>query len=172
MSLTVVDLWTDGSGTTLGHPGGWAFVLEAPHPVTGERVRKEGCGGADDTTNNRMEMTACLMGLRALKRSTMVVVHTDSEYLMRPFTEGWLERWVATNFKKKQNPDLWMLLREQVGRHIVTWEWVKGHSKIELNERCDELAGAERRRLIEAGVVDRTTVKVDPIDQGQLALRS
>jgi ribonuclease HI len=168
MALSVVDLWTDGSGTTLGHPGGWAFVLEAVHPTTGEVHRREGSGGAMDTTNNRMEMMACLMGLRTLKRPSVVVVHTDSEYLMKPFREGWLERWVATNFKKKQNADLWMLLREQVGRHIVTWEWVKGHAKIELNERCDELAGAERKRLIAAQIAAGNPSTTTPESQGSL----
>lgn len=166
MALSVVDLWTDGSGTTLGHPGGWAYVLETAHPRTGELVRKEDCGGAHDTTNNRMEMTACLMGLRALKWPSLVVVHTDSEYLMRPFTEGWLEKWVRANFKKKQNPDLWMLLREQVSRHLVVWEWVKGHSKIELNERCDLLAGGERRKLL--GTDQPSSVS----SQGQLVVGS
>lgn len=168
MALSVVDLWTDGSGTTLGHPGGWAFVLEAVHPATGEPRRREGSGGALDTTNNRMEMMACLMGLRALKRPSVVVVHTDSEYLMKPFTEGWLERWVSSNFKKKQNADLWMLLREQVVRHIVTWEWVKGHAKIELNERCDELAGAERKRLLVAQTTAVNPSTATPDAQGSL----
>jgi ribonuclease HI len=173
MALTVVDLWTDGSGTTLGHPGGWAYVLETVHPVTGQVHRKEGCGGASDTTNNRMEMTACLMGLRALRRSSLVVIHTDSEYLMKPFTEGWLETWVRKNFKKKQNADLWMLLREQVRRHVVTWEWVKGHSKIELNERCDFLAGQERRRIMAEGTSDQGyVIRAPEPPQGQLAVGS
>jgi ribonuclease HI len=132
VAVSVIDCWTDGSGTTAGNPGGWAYVLETIHPETGEPYRKEGCGGVLDTTNNRMEMTACLMGLRALK----------------PFTEGWLEKWVATSFRKKQNADLWLALREEVARHIVSWEWVPGHSKIVLNERCDLLAGQQRRLML------------------------
>jgi ribonuclease HI len=148
VAVSVIDCWTDGSGTTAGNPGGWAYVLETIHPETGEPYRKEGCGGVLDTTNNRMEMTACLMGLRALKRPCIVVVHTDSQYLMKPFTEGWLEKWVATSFRKKQNADLWLALREEVARHIVSWEWVPGHSKIVLNERCDLLAGQQRRLML------------------------
>lgn len=168
----VVDLWTDGSGTSYGAPGGWAYVLEAPHPATGEIIRKEGSGGAADTTNNRMEMTACLMGLRALKRTCIVVVHTDSEYLMKPFTEGWLEQWVSVNFRKKKNADLWMLVREQVQKHIVTWEWVKGHSKVELNERCDKLAGEARRAMIAREIRPTAPVSSTPSPQGDLLART
>lgn len=169
MAINVVDCWTDGSGTSEGNPGGWAFVLETAHPITGQIIRKEGCGGERDTTNNRMEMTACLMGLRTLTRPCFVVVHTDSEYLMKPFTEGWLETWVKIKFHKKKNADLWMLLRETAKPHLLVWEWVKGHSKVELNERCDQLAGGERRRLIDERAEYPPVVNVSTLPrQGEL----
>lgn len=140
----VVDLWTDGSGTVLGEPGGWAYVLTTV-ARSGELVVKENSGAEASTTNNRMEMTAVLEGLRAIKRPSVVVVHTDSQYVMKPFTEGYLKRWEAKNWRKVKNEDLWQLLKVAVEKHIVTWEWVEGHSGVEYNERCDKLAGEERR---------------------------
>lgn len=152
----VVDLWTDGSGTSQGNPGGWAYVLRTVHPTTGEVFEREGCGASNDTTNNRMEMTALLEGLRALKRPSIVVVHTDSEYVMKPWTMGWIAKWENRGWVKVKNVDLWLALKTEVERHMVTFEWVKGHSGVNLNERCDKLAGGERRRAIELKVADRS----------------
>jgi ribonuclease HI len=142
-----IELWTDGSSTGAVGDGGWAFVLRC-----GEKV-KEGSGYVPDTTNNRMEMTALLMGLRALTREGVFVrVFTDSEYLMKPFTHGWLHKWerggwiTGRGSKKKPvaNQDLWQALKEEAGKHRVTFEWVRGHAGTLLNERCDELAKAAK----------------------------
>lgn len=143
----VIDLWTDGSGTSRGNPGGWAFVLETVTP-DGEPVRKEGSGWVLDSTNNRMEMTALLMGLRALRAPAFVIVHSDSEYLIKPFTEGWIHRWERKLWVKVKNADLWQELLTEYRRHIVSFEWVRGHDGVELNERCDKLAGAARREAL------------------------
>lgn len=144
----VVHLWTDGSGTSLGNPGGWAYVLTAVHPVTGVERTVEGFGGEVSTTNNRMEMTALMMGLRAITRPSKVVAHCDSQYIIKPFTDGYIEDWERRFFAKVKNMDLWLQLAPEVRRHDVTFEWVKGHSGVAYNERCDKLAGAERRRLL------------------------
>lgn len=149
MPVAVVDLWSDGSGTSRGNPGGWAYVLVATHPVTGEEHRREGSGQALDTTNNRMELVAVLMGLRALRQTSLVVVHTDSQYVLRPFTEGYVAQWEARNWAKVKNADVWHLLIYEVRRHLVSWEWVRGHSGVEHNERADELAGQQRRAALE-----------------------
>lgn len=150
MPVVVTDVWTDGSGTTRGNPGGWAYVLHAIHPVTGEAHQVENTGWEFDTTNNRMEMTALLMGLRALKRPAVVVVHADSEYVINPFRENWIAKWEARNWTKVKNVDLWHQLIPEVRRHtLVNYEWVKGHNKVPLNERCDELAGQSRRHAIQ-----------------------
>lgn len=146
MSLPTVELWTDGSGTTRGNPGGWACVLcFGPIPVT-----KELSGGAVDTTNNRMELTAAIKGLQALKRPCEVTVHTDSEYVGKAFPMGWVDRWKHKKWKGVKNPDLWRELIEAVHPHMVRWVWVPGHSGVEYNERCDKLAGARRKEIIEA----------------------
>jgi ribonuclease HI len=147
--MIVIDLWCDGSGTIAGQPGGWAYVLHAVHPVTGEEKIVEGSGGAPDATNNRMELTALLEGLRAIKRPSTVVVHADSEYVINPLRHGWIEKWERTNYAKKKNADIWRELVVEVRKHSVTYEHVKGHSGVHYNERCDVLAGQERRRLLE-----------------------
>ena len=107
-------------------------------------------GGESVTTNNRMEMTAVIEGLRALKRPGAVVVHIDSSYVMDAFDKGWLDRWqergwVTGKRKPVLNRDLWELLLAEVVRHQVTWVKVKGHSGDELNDRVDALAVAACR---------------------------
>lgn len=149
MAIVVVDLWTDGSGTTSGECGGWAYVLQSVHPVSGVEHVKEGSGNAMDTTNNRMEMTALLRGLEAITRPSLICVHTDSQYLMHPFTKGWMGTWEKKGWAKIKNVDLWLQIRAEVDKHIVAWEWVKGHSGEKWNERCDKLAGMQRRQAME-----------------------
>lgn len=143
MPLPLVHLWTDGSGTTRTNPGGWACVL-----ICGER-RRELYGGALDTTNNRMELTALLKGLEALTRPCQVVVHSDSEYVIKPHTQGWLGRWQAKNWKGVKNPDLFQAIIRAKKVHDIRFEWVKGHSDVADNERCDRLAGDCRRKIME-----------------------
>ncbi|MEA2495535.1 MAG: ribonuclease [Thermoleophilaceae bacterium] len=145
MALALVDMHCDGSGTTTEHPGGWAYILQTVHPVTGELVEKQNSGHAFNTTNNRMELTAAIEGLRAITRPSFVVVHSDSQYVIHAFTQNWIEKWERQRWVKIKNSDLWHLLIAESRRHMTSWQWVKGHSGITLNERCDKLAGAARK---------------------------
>lgn len=137
----VVELWADGACSGNPGPGGWGAVLRL-----GDHVR-ELSGGDPQTTNNRMELTAVLEGLRALTRPVDVAVHVDSSYVERAFTQGWLEGWRRNGWRTAgkqpvKNRDLWEQLADEVARHRVTWKRVKGHSGVELNERADALAVA------------------------------
>lgn len=133
-----VEIFTDGACSGNPGPGGWGAVLRYGG------VEKELKGGAPHTTNNRMELTAAIEGLRALKRRCDVVVTTDSQYLKKG-VEEWLEGWKARGWKtaaKKpvKNQDLWEALDAQMARHRVRWSWVKGHAGHAENERADRLA--------------------------------
>lgn len=137
---THVAIWTDGACSGNPGPGGWGAVL-----VHGAHQR-ELCGGASDTTNNRMELTAAIEALTALKRSCVVDLYTDSQY-MRGGITGWIANWKRNGWKtadKKpvKNTDLWQALDAAVARHDVTWHWVRGHADDVMNERADELARA------------------------------
>lgn len=142
-----LQLWTDGACSGNPGPGGWAAILVARRR-DGTVVKKTEMSGSDpDTTNNRMELTAVIEGLKAISRPTTVRVHIDSSYVMdcivKRWYVGWQERgWKTSGRKPVKNQELWEELLAQVERHDVTWEKVKGHSGVELNERCDELAVA------------------------------
>lgn len=135
-----VIIYTDGACEPNPGFGGWAAILM----YRGQR--KELSGGEIDTTNNRMEMTAAIKALEALKRPCSVVVSTDSEYLKRGITE-WVPAWRRRNWTRKggelKNVELWRRLDELASRHHVEWRWVRGHAGDPLNERCDELATQE-----------------------------
>jgi ribonuclease HI len=138
-------IYTDGACRGNPGPGGWGAVL-----ISGAHER-EICGGELATTNNRMELTAAIMALEALKRPCKVELHTDSQYLRTGICE-WLPAWKARGWKTAgktpvKNDDLWKRLDEARLRHTVDWRWVKGHAGHELNERADELA---RRGMLEA----------------------
>jgi ribonuclease HI len=142
-AVSEVELWTDGACSGNPGPGGWAALLR-----TGDHERVVS-GGEELTTNNRMELTGVVGGLRALSRPCRVCVHTDSTYVKNAFTNGWLRRWQlngwATRGKQPvKNRELWIELLEEVARHQVEWVKVAGHSGVELNERVDRLACAER----------------------------
>jgi ribonuclease HI len=140
----IVELWADGSGGVTGEPGGWAYVLRAER--NGEWVESVDSGGASATTNNRMEIMAVLMGLRALKRPCTVDLYSDSEYVVKAIAKGWIAGWKAKGWPKRiKNPDLWIVLDELLAVHHVRAHWVRGHAGTPLNERCDELAGAMRK---------------------------
>ncbi len=133
-----VVIFTDGACRGNPGPGGWGAIL-----ISGGHER-EICGGALATTNNRMEMTAAIEALEALKRPCKVELHTDSQYLRTGITEwlaGWKARgWRTADKKPVKNEDLWRRLDEARARHTVEWRWVKGHNGHELNERADGLA--------------------------------
>jgi ribonuclease HI len=133
-----VEIFTDGACSGNPGPGGWGALLRYAG------AEKELSGHADWTTNNRMELTAVLEALTALKRRCRVVVHTDSRYIKDGITQ-WLPRWKrngwqTTDKQPVKNRDLWEALDQIVQRHHIEWHWVKGHSGHPENERCDQLA--------------------------------
>lgn len=143
-----ISLFTDGACKGNPGPGGWAALLKmGPH-------EKELVGGEPHTTNNRMEMTAILEGLRALKAPCDVTIHTDSRYVIDGMTQwifGWQKRgWLNAAKKPVLNADLWRALIDAARPHKVQWQWVKGHAGHPENERVDSLASAEAAR--QAGV--------------------
>ena len=138
-----VHLFTDGACSGNPGPGGWAFVLR--HVPT--KTEKEVSGAEQHTTNNRMELTAVIRGLQALKRPCRVEVFTDSEYVRKGLTE-WMAKWKVNDwqrregktFKPVKNVELWQALDQLIQEHDVTYTHVKGHSGHPENERCDQLA--------------------------------
>lgn len=139
-----VDIFTDGACKGNPGPGGWAALLRMG------TAEKELVGGAAQTTNNRMEMTAVLEGLKALKAPCEVTIHTDSRYVIDGMTQwifGWQKRgWVNAAKKPVANEDLWRALIDAVRPHKVQWQWVKGHAGHPENERVDSLASEEAAR--------------------------
>ncbi len=134
-----VVIYTDGGCEPNPGTGGWGAVL-----IYGDRI-KELSGGAPDTTNNRMEMTAAIEALSALKRPCRIVLYTDSEYVKKGITE-WIASWKKKKWIRRSGPvknvDLWQRLDALVEKHQVEWRWVRGHTGNTYNERCDELAAA------------------------------
>ncbi len=127
--------YTDGCALGNPGPGGWAYILET------DRHHKEASGGFRHTTNNRMELMAVIKALEAIKAPQATVrVYTDSQYVAKAFTEGWLEKWRQKNFVKRPNADLWRQLDRLVRRFNVQFEWIRGHNGHPQNERCDRLA--------------------------------
>jgi ribonuclease HI len=129
---------TDGACSGNPGPGGWAAILEY------DGHDQELFGGAPDTTNNRMELTAAIEALKALKGSLVVELHTDSEYLRNGITKwiyGWKRNgWKTAEKKPVKNADLWQELERLAASHRIDWRWVRGHSGHDLNERADLLA--------------------------------
>lgn len=141
----VVTIYTDGGCEPNPGIGGWGAVLMY------NGARREISGGEMESTNNRMELTAAIQALETLRRPCVVELHTDSEYVKRGITE-WLPKWKANGWKRGKrgevkNLDLWQRLEEAAARHEIRWAWVKGHAGVEENERCDELAEQEIRKL-------------------------
>lgn len=140
MTKPVVDIFTDGACSGNPGPGGWGAILRA-----GGHER-EISGGDPATTNNRMEIMAAIRALEALKKPSVVTIHTDSRYVLDGATK-WLKSWKARGWKtadKKpvKNVDLWTALETAMEPHELSWRWVKGHSDHVENERADALARA------------------------------
>ena len=149
--LKPVTIYTDGACDPNPGIGGWAAILI----FNGKK--KEITGGAMESTNNRMEMTAVIEGLRQLKEPCAVTLITDSEYVKNAFTQGWLVNWQKRGWKtadKKpvKNQDLWQVMLELTKPHTITWKWVRGHDVDEMNNRCDELAVEARLKIKREGI--------------------
>jgi len=141
-----VTLYTDGACSGNPGPGGWgAILMYGPH-------RKELSGGEPETTNNRMELTAVIRGLEALREPCAVELWSDSRYVIDGLSKGWAvgwraRGWVKSDKKPALNPDLWGRLLDLAEIHTLTYHWVKGHAENEHNNRCDELAVAESKKF-------------------------
>ena len=141
-----VELYTDGSCSGNPGPGGWGAIL------CFRGLEKELSGGERETTNNRMELTAAIRGLEALKEPCRVALYTDSQYIANAINQHWLDNWKKRGWKKADkspvlNRELWEALDAQLSRHAVTFHWVKGHADNAYNNRCDALAVAQTRKM-------------------------
>ena len=150
---SAINIYTDGACKGNPGPGGWGAVLECG----GEE--KELYGGERSTTNNRMELTAVIEALAALRRPCRIVVHTDSQYVQKGITE-WLRNWKARGWRTAsrepvKNVDLWKKLDEAAQDHEIRWVWVKGHSGHNGNERADALANKGVASLGDQGMIGR-----------------
>ena len=133
-----VEIWTDGACAGNPGPGGWGAIL------CYRSSEKDLCGGEALTTNNRMELTAAIAALEALKRPAVVKMHTDSQYL-RDGVTAWMGNWKRNGWRTRdrkpvKNDDLWRRLDEATQRHEIDWRWVRGHAGDPMNERADKLA--------------------------------
>ena len=137
--MKTVTLYTDGACSGNPGPGGWGAILEY------KGTEKELSGGESATTNNRMELTAVIEGLKALKEPCTVELYSDSKYVIDGLQKGWAVSWRKNGWRKADkkpalNPDLWEQLLELTERHTLRYHWVKGHADNPKNNRCDELA--------------------------------
>ena len=139
-----VILYTDGACSGNPGPGGWAAILKyGSHEL-------ELSGGEAETTNNRMELSGVIAGLKKLREPCRVELYTDSQYISNAISLGWLQSWKQKGWRRKEgplkNPDLWQELDALLQTHEVTVHWVKGHAENEYNNRCDALAVREREK--------------------------
>ena len=143
--MKTVTLYTDGACSGNPGPGGWGAILEF------QGVEKELSGGESSTTNNRMELTAVIAGLSALKEPCIVELYSDSKYVIDGLSKGWAVSWRKNGWKKADkkpalNPDLWEILLDLTMVHKLNYHWVKGHADNPKNNRCDELAVAQSQK--------------------------
>ena len=146
MKKSEIVVYADGACSGNPGPGGWGVILK--HVSTGKTG--ELSGSDKQTTNNRMELTAVIRGLEAIKDQSKVTVVTDSQYVVKGMTE-WIENWMAKNWrtankKPVKNVELWQRLIEISKKHEVLWQWIEGHAGHPENERCDQLAAAAAAR--------------------------
>ena len=144
--MKTVTLYTDGACSGNPGPGGWGAILEW------NGIEKELSGGEKNTTNNRMELTAVIRGLEALKEPCIVELYSDSKYVIDALVKGWAvswkkRGWIKSDKKPALNPDLWEQLLALTKVHKLTCHWVKGHAENPYNNRCDQLAVAESRKF-------------------------
>lgn len=136
MSNQPIIIYTDGSSRGNPGPGGYGTILMSGHH------KKELSQGFRKTTNNRMELMAVIAGLEALKKQNLdITIYSDSQYIVKALNEGWLNKWIATNFAKGiKNKDLWVRFYNLYKQHKIKFVWVKGHADNANNNRCDQLA--------------------------------
>ena len=144
--MKTVTLYTDGACSGNPGPGGWGAILEF------QGTEKELSGGEAETTNNRMELTAVIAGLSALKEPCIVELYSDSKYVIDGLSKGWAASWQKNGWKKADkkpalNPDLWEKLLELATIHTLHYHWVKGHAENEKNNRCDKMAVEESKKF-------------------------
>lgn len=142
-----ITIYTDGACSFNPGPGGWGVVLIY------KDIKKELSGGEKETTNNRMELTAVIKGLQALKEPCNVDIYSDSAYIVNAFKNDWITAWQLNNWRtsSKQavaNKDLWQTLLHLLSVHKVVWHKVKGHADNDFNNRCDELARMETEKIL------------------------
>ena len=142
-----VNIYTDGACSGNPGPGGWGAILRYG------KVEREISGGEEHTTNNRMELTAVISALEALKEPCEVDLYSDSKYVVEAIEKGWAVGWRARGWKKADkkpalNPDLWERLLDLLEKHKVNFIWIKGHNEHPENERCDQLAVSEWKKFM------------------------
>lgn len=144
--MKTVTLYTDGACSGNPGPGGWGAILEY------QGIEKEMSGGESCTTNNRMELTAVIAGLSALKEPCIVELYSDSKYVIDGLSKGWAAGWQKNGWRKADkkpalNPELWEQLLALTQQHEMRYHWVKGHAENPKNNRCDALAVAESKKF-------------------------
>ena len=147
MTMKKVEIFTDGACSGNPGPGGWGAVLRCG------TAEKELSGGEKSTTNNRMELTAVISALSALKQRCTVTICSDSKYVIDAVTKGWAKSWQKNNWinsdkKPALNADLWERLLGLLDQHDVSFVWIKGHAGHPENERCDQMAVEESRKFL------------------------
>ena len=143
--MKTITIYTDGACSGNPGPGGWGAILRY------RDTEKELSGGAAETTNNRMELTAVIEALRLLREPCIVELYSDSKYVIDALSKGWARGWKARGWVKSDkkpalNPDLWERLLPLTQRHELHYHWVKGHAENEKNNRCDQLAVAQSKK--------------------------
>ena len=141
-----ITIYTDGACSKNPGPGGWAFIIKY-----GDNTLEKS-GSEKETTNNRMELTGVINALKSLKTSCEAEIYTDSKYIVDSIEKGWVFRWQQNNWMKNKrekalNKDLWEELLTLLKTHKTKFNWIKGHSNIKENERCDKLAVYEYKKL-------------------------
>lgn len=147
MTMKKVEIFTDGACSGNPGPGGWGAVLRCG------TAEKELSGGEKSTTNNRMELTAVISAISALKQPCIVTLCSDSKYVIDAVTKGWAKSWQKNNWIKSDkkpalNADLWEQLLALLDQHDVSFVWIKGHAGHPENERCDQMAVEESRKFL------------------------
>ena len=142
-----IEMFTDGACNGNPGPGGWCAILRY------NGVEKVISGGEKDTTNNRMELSAVLFGLKALKEPCHITLQSDSKYVLDSISKGWVYGWQKKGWKKSDgkpalNVDLWQQLLAEIAKHEIEYVWIKGHAGHPENERCDAQAVKESEKFL------------------------